>query len=537
MAGLVPVARRAGANLARAARRLAAGAALPRRTGLWPVLHIHPDLGELAGPRLPWSSGDGLSLIDVLRTLDCAADDPQVDGVLLRLHGAPSGWSRLHSLRRGLEGVRQGGKPVVAYADSLDAAGLLLASAADRLWIPESGRVSLVGLRLESFHLRGLLDQLGLRAEVLRVGAYKSAAEHFTRDAMSPEEREQLEALADDWYGALVDAIASGRGLETSAVRDRIDRGPYTAQAAVEAGLIDACLYPDQVEQELEKLAPPPPPERPGPRRIHRVDGSVYHALRASDPGWRPLLRGLPRLAYVVARGFIHRGHGGRGIASDSVREMLEMLRQQEAVRGVVLRLDTPGGEPLASDLLWRDITRLCREKPVVVSMGDVVASGGYYMAVGADAILAEAGTVTGSIGVVGGKLNVSGLYQKLGIGREGVERGARAGIHSETRGFTPDERKVLRDDFASAYAQFVQRVAGGRALSPEAVERVAGGRVWSGARALRLGLVDALGGPLEALREVRQRAGLDPEERVLLEVRPRMRLLDSPLSFLRGRF
>jgi protease-4 len=523
MAQALRVARRFGANLARAARRLAARGALPRDQGVWIAVQIGPLLDELAPAHWPWTRDEAQSLLDVLRVLEQAGEDPGVDGVLLRFAGSPSGWSRVASLRRAILRVRERGKPTVAYADVLDAEGLLAASAADRLWLPESGQIMLVGLRLEGFFLRGLLDRLSVQPEVIRIGDHKSAGERFTRASMSPEEREQLEDLADDWFDELVEGIARGRGLDPAAVRDRVDRGPYTARAAVEAGLADACLYPDEIERELEALAPLPPDARPGPRRVRLVDAAVYHALRVGDPGWRPLLTGLPRVAYVVARGMIHRGHGPRGIASDSLRGLLERLRREEEVRSVVLRLDTPGGEPLASDLIWRQIQVLTREKPVVVSMGDVVASGGYYLAAGADAIWAEAGTLTGSIGVVGGKLNLAGLYERVGLAKDGVERGARAGVLSEARGFTPDERKALRGDFAAAYALFLDRVARGRGLSLEAVDRVARGRVWSGVRARRLGLVDGLGGPLEALREARRLAGLTPDERVLLDVHPRL--------------
>ncbi len=523
MARLLQVARRAGANLARGVRRLAARSLLPKDAGVWLVLRVGSLHDELAAARLPWVSDDSQTLLELLTTLERAAEDPQVDGVLLRFSGSPGGWSRVMSLRRAVLRARECGKPVAAYAEVLGAEGLLVASAADRLWLPETGQLALVGLRLEAFFLRGLLERLDVRPEVIRIGEHKTAGELFTRQHMSPEEREQLDALADDWFDALVEGIASGRGLDPAGVRERIDRGPYSGAAAVEAGLADACLYPDEVERALQELTPVPPDERPGPRRVRLVEGSVYHALRASDPGWRPLFAGLPRVAYVVARGMIHRGSGHRGIASESMRLLLERLRRDEEVRGVVLRLDTPGGEPLASDLLWRHVSVLRREKPVVVSMGDVVASGGYYLAAGADAIFSEAATVTGSIGVVGGKLDLSGLYQRLGLSKDAVERGARAGLFSEARGFTPDERKALREEFSAAYAVFLDRVVKGRGLSLEALEPIAQGRIWSGARARGVGLVDALGGPLEALREARRLAGIAPEERVLLDVHPRL--------------
>lgn len=528
----VRVARRAGANVARVARSALARAALPQGPGAWLVVRLTPTLDELAPPRLPWS-GDGVqSLLGVLQSLEAAAVDPRLDGVVLRISGAPAGWSRLLSVRRAVERVREAGKPVAAWAESLDAGSLLVASAASRIWLPESGNVLLVGLRLDTFHLRGLLDRLDVAPEVVRIGSHKTAGERFTREAMSPEEREQLESLADDLFDELVERIAAGRGLSPAAVRERIDAGPYHARAAVEAGLVDGCLYPDEIDAELELLAPLPAPAGRG--RVRLVESAVYHSLRASDPGWRPLLRGLPRFAYLVARGGIHRGSSPRGIACDRMRALLERLRENDEVRGVVLRVDSPGGDGVASDLLWRAVSLVRRDKPVVVSMGDVVASGGYYMASAADALFAEKGTVTGSIGVVGGKLNLERLYRRLGIGREGVERGARAGLLSETRGFSADERAALRDSMTALYATFLERVASGRGVEARALEGAAQGRVWSGERARSLGLVDAIGGPLEALREARRRAGLRDDQRIVVDVLPRLPQLPGLGALLR---
>jgi protease-4 len=254
------------------------------------------------------------------------------------------------------------------------------------------------------------------------------------------------------------------------------------------------------------------------------VDAVLYASLCVGDPGWRPLLGDLPRLAYVVAEGAIHAGGGGRGIGSTAFRRLLDAIGREARVRGVVLRVESPGGDGLASDLLYRGVERLRREKPVVVSMGEVAASGGYYLAAAADAVFAEASTLTGSIGVVGGKLDASGLYRRLGVARQSIERGARAGLLADDRGFTPDERAALRRDMESVYDVFVERVASGRGLARDAVERAAGGRVWSGARALGLGLVDAIGGPLEALGDARRRAGLAPGERAVVDVHPRLR-------------
>jgi protease-4 len=518
----VDFARRLGHNALRAARQTAGRLALPRGAGFWVRVRLAPPLDEQRLPALPFQREAPLSLLDVLEILEAAAQDPQVDGVLLRLDGAPHGWAKVLSLRRALERVREAGKPVAAWGERLGAEDLLLGSAATRLWLPPSGSVALVGLRAESVFVRGLLARLGVEADVVRVGGYKAAGEMFVRDSLSPEAREQTEALLDDLYGELVDGIARGRGLDPQAVRERIDAGPYTAPAAAEAGLIDGCLYPDELEEELERLAPPPPEDRPGPRRVRVVAAPFYGALRARDAGWRPLVGDLPKVAYVVATGAIHRGRGFSGIGSDGLRGLLEKLARDPAVRGVVLRITSPGGDGLASDLLWRAVRVARRDKPVVVSMGDVAASGGYYVAAAADAVLAEAGTLTGSIGVVGGKLHAEELLERIGVTTEAVERGSRAGLLAATRGFTPDERALVRREMEALYTTFLDRVAEGRAMSRRSVEKLAGGRVWSGLRARELGLIDALGGPLEALAETRRRAGIGEDERVLLEIHPR---------------
>jgi protease-4 len=224
----------------------------------------------------------------------------------------------------------------------------------------------------------------------------------------------------------------------------------------------------------------------------------------------------------VLAQGSIGRGEGGRGISAEGMGALLDGLREDEAVRGVLLRIDSPGGDALASDLLHRRIEALVDVKPVVVSMGDVAASGGYYMAAAADQIFAEAGTVTGSIGVVGGKLNLEGLYERLGISKDGVQHGARAGLLSEARGFTPDERAAVRREMESMYETFLDRVGAGRQLDRKALDAVAQGRIFSGREAQGRGLVDTLGGPLEALRALEGLAGFSPDEPYALLTLPR---------------
>ncbi|MEN8180973.1 MAG: signal peptide peptidase SppA [Myxococcota bacterium] len=490
------------------------------RGRFWLRVRLRAPLLEGRAPLLFPGRDATLALVDLLATLEAAAGDPAVRGVLVDLGNAPEGLAQGMALRRALASLRERGKPVIAYGEVLGAEALLVGSGASRLYMPPSGSLFLVGLRLEGFFLGELLERLGVRADVVRVGDYKTAAETFLRRDMSPEQREQLGHLLEDRYEALVTAVAEGRSLDPEVLRGLVDEGPYPATEAAQLGLVDDCLYPDELEERLEAESPGSAPGEGRPVRC--VDAPVYHALRVADPGWLPLFQETPRVAYVVASGPIRRGAGRRGVASEPFGALLESLRRDRRVVGVVLRVDSPGGDGLASDLLHRRLERLRAEKPVVVSMGEVAASGGYYLSAAGDAVLAEGPTVTGSIGVVGGKLDLSGLYERLGVGRDGVERGARAGFLSEGRPFTPAERSALRHQMEALYEAFLDRVARGRRLSQGAVRALAGGRVWSGARALEHGLVDRLGGPIEALAEVRRRAGLSADQRIHLDVHPR---------------
>jgi len=521
MAQLRGVVRRVAANAARLLRSPSA-AVLHRQAGVWLHVKLGPEFGELAPPPLALGREGGLSLLDLLRTLEAAARDRDLGGVLLQLRGGLEGWNQALALRRGLLSLRRVELPVVVWAESLSAREYLVASAADRVFLPETGTLDLVGLRTEQFYLRDLLERLDVAPEVVHVGKFKSAGEILTRSSMSEEQRQQLEAWQGDLFAELVGGIAEGRQLAPTRVEQLIDRGPYPASAALRAGLVDGLVYWDQLDPELELLSPVPGLERPGRRQVRPLAARRYFTLRAADVGWKPLLRDLPRLAYVVARGSIGRGAGRLGISSQGLSELLERLSLDRGILGVLLRIESGGGDALASDLIHRAVKLVTREKPVVVSMGEVAASGGYYIAAAADAIFAEASTITGSIGVVGGKINLARLYQRLGIAKEAVERGARAGLYSETRGFSPDERIAVEQSMEAIYGTFLQRVARGRQLSLEDVEEVAQGRIWSGREALAVGLVDALGGPMEALSELRRRAGLDPTERFEFELHPR---------------
>ncbi len=516
---------RLAGNGTRAVRQAMLRASMPRGKA-WLRLRLDSPIPEQAAPSL-FGKPPALSFFEVLRVLDRARRDPKIGGVVVRFRGPPGGVARAEALRRALLAVRTSGRPVVAWSERYATLDLLAASGADHVLAPESGSVFLVGLRLESFFLKELLDGLGVKVDVVRAGDFKAAGELFTRSSGSPEQREQQEALAEDLFETLVSGLAEGRGLERERLASLVDEGPFPAPRAEELGLIDGCCYPDELEARLLEWLP----DVGEPGAVPAIDGEVYLRARASDPGWRPLSRDLPRVAVVVASGGIRSGRGPAGVGSDTFRELFEALRRDEGLAGVLVRIESPGGDAVASDLLWRALRRLREERPVVASFGDVAASGGYFLGAGADAIVVEPAGVTGSIGVVGGKVDLSGLYERLGIRKEAAERGARAGLLAEDRGFAPDERRALREEMAALYELFLDRVATGRGLAPEAVDRVAGGRVWSGTRAVEHGLADALGGPLEALAELRRRAGLGADEPVLIEMYPRLPRLRSVLG------
>lgn len=532
MSGARGLARRVGANALRAMKRPFSRGLVRRDGGLWLAMSLTGPLPEWRprgwlGAGFPGAGADARpTLLEALRMLDAAAVHPDVAGVWIRLGDSLGGLAAASALQRAVAAVRAAGRTVIAGGPVLSTTSLLVASAASEVWMPPAGSVPFVGLRSEAVFLRDLLAKIGARVEVLRVGTHKTAGEIFTRDGLSPEQREQIEAFLDDAYASLVDAIAEGRGLDGAAVRALVDAGPYGAEAARAAGLVDRVLPGDAVLEALEARFA-------GSDGLALVDGLSWLRWRVDDPGWEPLGEDIPRVAYVVASGPVLRGEAPSGIADRRYARLLDELADDPATRGIVLRIDSPGGDAIASDALWHTVERTTWAKPVVVSMGEVAASGGYYMAAPADVILAEATTLTGSIGVVGGKLDLEGVYRRFGVGHDGVERGARAGIFSATRGFTPDEERALRGTMRAAYRTFVDRVAEGRGLDAEDVAAVAEGRIWSGRRALERRLVDAIGGPLEAIAAVRRCAEL-PED---APVRVRVHGALPPFGGLLARF
>ncbi len=380
--------------------------------------------------------------------------------------------------------------------------------------MPPTAVLQLDGLVATATYFRGAFDKFGVSPNFAHVGRFKSGVEPYMRTGMSPEARADLGVLLDGLYGALIDSLGSARRLPRDSVARLVDEGPFTAAEAWRRGLLDTLLY----DTEVDSLA-----LRRGDRRLPAVTFARYLA-GLSEPS-----RGS-HVALVVAEGAIVGGHSRQlpgqdaDLGSETVIEALRQARTRKAVKAIVLRIDSPGGMTGPSDDIWREVQRCRVVKPVIVSMSDVAASGGYYFAVAADSIVASPATLTGSIGIYGGKFNILGLYHKLGLNVETVSRGRHAEMLSPYRDFTPEEAALFERSLESFYRGFVARVALGRRLSEAAVDSVAEGRVWTGEAARARGLVDRLGGLETALGMARARAGIPKGEAMVVELFPRVR-------------
>ena len=447
------------------------------------------------------------SLEGIRSRLDRVLADGRVDGVILRVENLAAGWAALEELRTEIERFRRRGKQVVAYlADGGDTRSYYLASAADEIFSSPLSMLDMVGLRVRVNFLKDTLGRLGLETEVIAVSPYKSAADPISRTDFSKESREQVERLLDRRFDELVAAVSTGRNISRELVRDLIDNAPYSAVEAVEKKLIDGALYEDELSGKLSsgdkpaKLAEWGVARKalriPYRRRARKVVGLVSVEGTVVRGSSRKLPVPLPLL-------------GREQAGSDSVVTALRTAEKNRRVAAVLLYVDSPGGDALASDLIWREVERIRAKKPVVVLMGNAAASGGYYVSAPSSRIVARKNTITGSIGVILTRPVVSDLLGTLKVNPVAVERGARSNLLDPRRRPAPDELAVLNDQLHVFYDGFKERVASGRELQPEALEALAGGRVWTGAEALEKGLVDENGGFRTALERARELAGI----------------------------
>ena len=453
-----------------------------------------------------------------LRALHEAAEDRHVFGLIAKVGGMWP-WATMQEVRRGVQAFAASGKPTLAWAESFgevgyrDMAAYVLATAFGEVWLQPGGGVGLLGVGIETTFVRGTLDRLGVEPQFEQRYEYKNAADVILRKEFTAAHREALERLTESVFSDAVESIADARGLSHDQVRELIDTGPRTASEAQAAGLVDRLGYRDQAYEAMRART-----------------GSEAELLFADR--WRPRRKIAPpphrrdHVALVEVRGGISSGRTrrnpmGRQAGSDTVSAQLRAAHDNDRAHAVVLRVESPGGSAVASEVIWREVWRLRESgKPVVVSMADVAASGGYYIACPADVIVALPATLTGSIGVLGGKLVVDGLLERMGVNTGSVQRGARALMYSLRREFSEDERARFAATIDAIYNDFVAKVAAGRRRPIPEIEAVARGRVWTGQDALEAGLVDELGGIRDATRIARERADLPEDAPVLGAIR-----------------
>jgi protease-4 len=452
-------------------------------------------------------------LADVLDGLRRARADGRVRALVVRIGGRPIGVARVQELRSAVAAFRRSGKATVAWAETYGEFGpgnaaYYLATAFEQIWLQPSGDVGLTGLSMEQWFLRGTMDKLGLEYEVSKRHEYKTAADRLTEQGFTGPAREALEQLAASLAGQITEAVAERLAISPAQARMLIDNGPYVAEEAVELRLVDALGYRDEVYDDVRKSAGPD---------AHLLYLARYQRSRALAERARKLPeRGADMIALIYAAGPIRRGRSGRGpmsggaMGSDTVSAALRIAAADRRVRAIVLRVNSPGGSYVASDTIWREVVRTRRAgTPIVVSMGDVAASGGYYISMAADEIVAQPGTITGSIGVLSGKPVTSSLLERVGITTDSVTVGAHADMFSTTRPFSEEEWAKINSWLDRIYADFTGKVAIGRNMTPEQVHEIARGRVWTGADAKAIGLVDHLGGLDDAIALARRKAGL----------------------------
>jgi protease-4 len=450
-----------------------------------------------------------LSLREIDTALRRAADDSRIGAVVLRVGPLLTGFAKAQELRSAIHAFRGSGKPVIARIEIGSLLDLYVASAADTIVQIPSGNY-LLGLVSRRQYYRELLDTIGVEFEAFHTGPYKTAMSGYTATEMSAEERQAIESLLDDLYQQLVDGIAKDRALEPAAVRTAIDLGLVAASEAEELGLIDQLGFDDRIRTLAGSGS--------------RV--SVREYIAATRATWT---FARPKIALVHVDGMIVPGSagnspfGGGGLAGgDRIAAALRAARADAGVRAVVLRVDSPGGAVTGSDVIWREVELTAAKMPVIVSMSDVAASGGYWIATAGTRIMAMPGTYTGSIGVVMARFNLAGTYDKLGVGNSIVKRGENADIFVDSQALSAAQRARLQLSVDTTYDAFISKVAEARNLSRDAVEQLAAGRVWTGKQALELGLIDEIGGLRAALSAARREAGLAAGTDVAIAVYPR---------------
>ncbi|MBV8847892.1 MAG: signal peptide peptidase SppA [Bryobacterales bacterium] len=482
------------------------------------VLHLEGDVPEQNPVELPLpflQQQQPVTIVEAWQVLRDAASDNRVKAVVLEPRNLTAGWGKLQQLRSDIAAFRKSGKPVYAFLKGAGMHEYYVATAADKIYMSPEDELDVKGLRAELIYVKGTLDKLGVSMEFEHVGRYKDAPDTFTRTSPSPETLEVNNEILDQYFGDIISVISEGRKKKPEDVRAAIDQGPFVGKGALDAGLVDDLIYEDQVYGKLDSSL----------GKLTRVGERNYS--RAQTPA-----SGAKRIAFLVGDGDITRGStnedelSATGITETSMIKRMREVENDSSIQGVIFRIDSPGGDGIASDDILHEAKIMSQKKPTVISMSDLAASGGYFIAMTGDPVIAEPNTLTGSIGVFFGRVNLKGLYDKIGIKKDALTRGRYANIDSENGPLTDDERAKLKKEIEVFYRGFVQRVSTARKRDYDQVEPLAQGRVWTGEQAHKNGLVDQLGGLDEAVQLIRQRAKIGASEKITLVAYPPKRSL-----------
>lgn len=501
------------------------------------VLELNLETGLLEDapddPLAKLTAGDKPTIRDIVEALHKASNDSKVKGLIARLGAAPISMAQAQEIRDAVIRFRGNGKFAVAWAETFGEfgpanTGYYMATAFDEIWLQPSGDVGLIGFLLESQFARGTLDKLGLVPRMDHRYEYKNAMNTFTEKRYTPAHREAMDAIALCWYQQLIRAISEGRKLSEAEVKAAIDKGPYLAKEAKEAGLVDQLGYRDEVYEKTKKRAGKNP--------------KLLYAHKYLERAGRPYSKGKV-IALIYGVGGVQRGASefdpitGQTMGSDSVSAAFRSAIEDKNVRAILFRVDSPGGSYVASDTIWRETVRAKKAgKPVIVSMSSVAGSGGYFVAMAADKIVAQPGTITGSIGVLGGKFLTTSFWDKLGISWDHVQYGRHATMFTGTQDYSPTEWARFQAALDRIYEDFTSKVAEGRGLPKEKVLEIAKGRIWTGEQAKQLGLVDELGGFDVALKLAREAAKIPESEEIhLKQFPPKMSPVEAILAKLQG--
>lgn len=462
----------------------------------------------------------GQSFSGILTQLRKAKVDKRVSAILLDIDLSMIGWGKADELREAIVDFKTSGKPVYAYMEYGANKEYYIATAADKIYLPPTGELGIIGLQAQSQFYKGSLDKLGVEFESVAIGKYKGANDPLVRKDLSPEQREVVNALLDDYYGRLVGTIAEARKKSPEDVRAIIDNAPYNGVHAAGQNLIDGAKYRDEVYTEIKTQLGYKESDE-----LRTISAASYKEITPESLG----LNNGERIAVIFASGIITGGKssdgsfgGAQTIGSDTIVRAVKDAADDNTIKAIVLRVDSGGGSALASDLMWHTLEYAKTKKPVVTSMGDVAASGGYYIACNSNKIVAEPSTVTGSIGVILGRPVIKGFYDWVGISNEYITRGKNAGLLRDTEKWTPEQRAKLEESAKNIYwDNFVPKVAKGRGRTVEQIHEIAQGRVWTGAQAKERGLVDEIGGLGKAIEIAKQLANLPADRDVKRVVFP----------------